>query len=206
MRLLREKVIAEEFDYAMLMSCLGEYQNPRDKITRLLRSGSIVRVKKGLYVFGPEYRRGPICKENLANLIYGPSYISLEYALSYYALIPERVEWVTSITSLRNKIFETPLGIFSYKHIHPKKYDAGLKLLQVDKHHSVFFASKEKALADMVASASGIMNREQMHMYLTENLRIEKDDLLALDFTSMSAIATSYRNKRVAMLCEVIRG
>ena len=45
------------------------------------RHGGIVRVKKGLYVFGLDYRRGAWSREVLANLIYGPSYVSLDYAL-----------------------------------------------------------------------------------------------------------------------------
>ena len=85
---LREQIKTEEFDYRMLMQALKWYKKPRDAISRLLREGSILRVKKGLYVFGERYRRGVICKESLANLIYGPSYISLEYALAYHGLWP----------------------------------------------------------------------------------------------------------------------
>src|SRR6202043_3466912 len=98
-----------EFDYEALLQTLQNYKKPRDAITRFLHDGSIIRVKKGLYVFGENYRRGIICKESLANLIYGPSYLSLEYALSYYGLIPERVEQVASMTPLRSKIFQTPI-------------------------------------------------------------------------------------------------
>lgn len=50
-------------------------------MTALLRKKAIIRVKKGLYVFGPEVRRRPFSLEVLANTIYGPSYISLQYAL-----------------------------------------------------------------------------------------------------------------------------
>jgi len=71
---------------------------PRDKISDLLKKGTIIRVKKGLYVFGEDNRKKPYSKEILANLIYGPSYISLDYALQYHGLIPERVEAVTSVT------------------------------------------------------------------------------------------------------------
>ena len=55
----------------------------------------------------------PISTEILANLIYGPSSISLDYALYYYGLIPEHVRVVTSITPQRNKIFNTPIGQFT---------------------------------------------------------------------------------------------
>ena len=94
MRDLRQRVGREEFDYQALMAALPEYANPRDKVTVLLRRGDIIRVKKGFYVFGDELRRRPYSRELLANLIYGPSFVSLDSALSFHGLIPERVEVV----------------------------------------------------------------------------------------------------------------
>jgi predicted transcriptional regulator of viral defense system len=109
---LRKKVAGEEFDYQVLMDVLRDYEHPRDKITAMLRQGVIIRVKKGIYVFGEKYSRGPFSREVLANMIYGPSYVSLDYALHYHGLIPERVEAVTSVTSGRGRRFSTPVGLF----------------------------------------------------------------------------------------------
>ena len=53
-----------------------------------MRAGVITRVKKGLYVFGPEYNQAPVCKEVLANLIYGPSCISLSMHWHFMASFP----------------------------------------------------------------------------------------------------------------------
>ena len=109
------------------MSLLQEYAKPRDRITALLAAGNLIRVRKGLYVLGDKYRRGPIHREILANLIYGPSYVSLDYALSQYGLIPERVEDVTSITTGENKKFSTPLGVFTYQHLPLRRYSTGIQ-------------------------------------------------------------------------------
>ena len=68
---LRQLIPREEFDYQTLLSYLQGYDYPRDKITDLLRKGVIIRVKKGLYVFGELYRRRPVSREALANLMYG---------------------------------------------------------------------------------------------------------------------------------------
>ena len=92
---LRQQIARDVFDYQQLVTCLSQFSKPRDKIRRLLASGEIVRIRKGLYAFGAPLQRAPISRELLANLIYGPSYISLDYALSYHGLIPERVETVT---------------------------------------------------------------------------------------------------------------
>ena len=75
---VRRQIQAEEFDFQSLLDSLQGYARPRDKITGLLRRGDIIRVKKGLYVFGEKYRQRPYSRELLANLIYGPSYISQE--------------------------------------------------------------------------------------------------------------------------------
>jgi predicted transcriptional regulator of viral defense system len=82
-----------------------------------MRKGVVVRVKKGLYIFGDEYRIRPFSRESLANLIYGPSIISLESALSFHGLIPERVATVTSVTPKRSKRFTTPVGCFVYRQV-----------------------------------------------------------------------------------------
>jgi predicted transcriptional regulator of viral defense system len=97
---IRAKIHGEIFDYQVLLDTLSGYRKPRDKITRLLAAGAIVRIKKGLYCFGDPFRKEPISREHLANLIYGPSYISIDYALSYYGLIPERVETITILRHL----------------------------------------------------------------------------------------------------------
>ena len=114
---IRKLIDQDVFDYQVLMWALSDYQKPRDVVTRLLKKGHVVRIRKGLYIFGELYRRKPIPQELLANLIYGPSLISLDYALSYYGLIPERVFEFTSITTGRSRVIQTPVGRYSYHQV-----------------------------------------------------------------------------------------
>ena len=118
---IRAGAKTEELDYLFLMNCLAAYKHPRDKLTALLRRKDLVRVKKGLYVFGKDYRHRPFSHEVLANLIYGPSYISFESALGYYGLIPEKVTRTTSACLKRNKHLKTPIGEFVYYYLQPPK-------------------------------------------------------------------------------------
>jgi len=122
---MRRNIGGEVFDYQVLVDALAGYRKPRDRITKLLASGAIVRVKKGLYCFGEAFRKEPLSREYLANLIYGPSYVSLEYALSHHGLIPERVETVTSVTTRRSRDFDTPFGAFSYRMLNGPRYAVG---------------------------------------------------------------------------------
>ena len=203
--LIRKKAVTEEIDYQFLMDCLAEYKNPRDKITRLMRSGAIVRVKKGLYVFGEAYARQPLSRETLANLIYGPSYISLEYALSFYGMIPERVEVVTSVTSKRNKFFKTPAGSFSYTRIPPQMFNVGMTQIALDETHNILIATKEKALADKVFLTEKLGTVEDMTAYMIEDLRIEPEVLSSFDLKDLKMISEMGNNRNVSLLLKAIR-
>jgi hypothetical protein len=44
------------FNHGTLLACLGEYKRPNDKIARLLATGDLLQIKKGLYVVGTEHR------------------------------------------------------------------------------------------------------------------------------------------------------
>ena len=70
------------FDYAYLMHVLRSYRSPRDKVTQMLNRCEIIRIKKGLYVRSPDLG-GRIHTNEIANALYGPSYISLEYVLGF---------------------------------------------------------------------------------------------------------------------------
>ena len=56
---IRQKVEGEIFDYQVLMDALAEYRKPRDKITKLLASGMIVRIKKDCTVLERYSERSP---------------------------------------------------------------------------------------------------------------------------------------------------
>jgi len=189
---LRNSTLTEEFDYNFIRQALSGYKNPRVKINDLLKKGAIIRVKKGLYVFGPSLAREPYSKEILANLIYGPSYISLEYALSFYGLIPERVETITSVTNKRKKLFNTPVGIFSYKYINPLIYSYGVTLYDLDKHHSILIATKEKAFSDMLYFSDKMDDEDQLEKYMFEDLRLDREELMGFNLREVNKLAQLY--------------
>jgi predicted transcriptional regulator of viral defense system len=115
-----------------------------------LEKGDLIRVKKGLYLFGSDYRKGPYSPEIMANKIYGPSYVSREYALAYFGLIPEYVTEVTSVSTKRSRNFDTPIGRFSYVRLPLKLYQVNFDLISVRNNETALFATPEKALADLL--------------------------------------------------------
>jgi len=203
---LRRAISGEEFDYQSLLGALRGYERPRDKITALFRRGVIVRVKKGIYVFGQRYARRPFSREVLANMIYGPSYVSLEYALHYHSLIPERVEAVTSVSVGRNRRFATPVGLFLYRTAPLKAYQIGIDQAEVD-GRPFLIATPEKALCDKIYNdrGTGIRSQTEMREYLFASLRIDPESLKRLDADVAGDVGERYRSRKIRLLSNLIR-
>lgn len=204
---LRKKIGGEEFDYQTLLDCLEGYSNPRAKITQLMRKGIIIRIKKGLYIFGEAYRRRPYSQELLANLIYGPSYISLEYALQYYGLIPERVEAITSVTSGRSRNFTTPAGLFTYRRIPVYALSTGMDRVESKDGTAFLIATPEKALADKIISDRGstVSTQTKLLDYLENDLRIDMENLLSLNPDALNNIAKRYSSGKLKNVSSFIQ-
>lgn len=192
-----------EVDYLFMKYALKDYAQPRAKIMALLRSKELIRVKKGLYILDGKNYSKPYVKETLANLIYGPSYISLEYALSFYGFIPERVETITSVTNKKDKLFKTPLGVFSYRYLNPTKYCVGITQVMYDSTHPILIAAPEKALVDQILLATPHLhfeNIKEMENFLFEDLRISYEKIATLDRKFFSKIDTVFNNKNIHIL------
>ena len=197
----------EEFDYQTLLDVLKDYKHPRDKITDFMRKGIIIRIKKGLYVFGDDYRDRPYSRELLANLIYGPSYISLETALQYHRLIPERVEALTSVTTGRSRRFDTPAGLFIYRQVPLEAYRVGMTRVEVKGDIAYLIATAEKALSDKIRDdrGTGVKSIKQMRQFLSDNLRIDPSELVKLDPDEIDEYARRYRSRKLNLLAGVVR-
>jgi hypothetical protein len=203
---LRYALPNEEFDYPTLTSHLSRYASPRSRITEWLRQGKIVRVKKGLYVFGELYRRRPYSRELLANLIYGPSVVSLDWMLSRYGLIPERVATVTCSTPKRPREFVTPVGSFSYHQVPAACAPLGLRRID-SQTHAFLAATPERALADKVRDDEGnlLSSRADAERYLFEDLRLDEHGFRAMDASLLSACAEACRSRKLHHCAALLR-
>ncbi len=202
---IRQRIPFDVFDYATLISALAGYNKPRDKITKLLAGGNVVRIKKGLYCFGDALRKQPLSREYLANLIYGPSYVSLEYALAYHGLIPERVETVTSVTTRRSRDFSTPIGVFSFRMLTEGRYECGADLLEAA-GVSFLIATPEKALSDRIWIDKRLQGTSvsMLESYLLEDLRVDLERIAELDLERLSSIAEAYASRRIDSLLRCV--
>jgi len=196
----------EEFDYQTLVSALNGYARPRDRITTLLRKGTIIRVKKGLYIFGDDDRRRSFSREILANMMFGPSYISLEYALAHYGIIPERAEAVTSVTVGRSRRFSTPVGLFTYHMIPMAAFRTGADQVETGDGRSCLMAVPEKALADKLRQDRvSIHSRKDVQTWLFDDLRASSATIRAMNTDMLETYASCYRSRKILLLSRLIR-
>ena len=193
---LKKSITAKYFDFQNLKAAIVGQTNERRFIGQLIKKGYIVRVKKGLYVWGEQLDFEGYSKEILANLIYGPSYISLESALSFHGLIPERVETVTSVTFKKNKIFKTPVGSFEYAHLYKGAYAAGVNLHVINQTENYLIASPEKALLDYIAlRVRRIDSETHLSQLLSEDIRIDQDEFENLRTDLLLRYGAFYRSR-----------
>jgi len=175
-------------------------------VHRACQAGEILRLKPGLFVLGPSYRKSEPHPFVLAGVLHAPSHISLESALAHHSLIPEAVYQVSSVTLGRSREFSTPLGVFSFRRVPARAPRAGVEAVAVARNAWAFIASPLRAIADAVYLNKEITWNGNGLGYLTESFRIEEDDLNSLSFEALDVILDSLRNRRVRAYLEGLKG
>lgn len=172
---------APEVTTAMLLGVFSDYSDVRGKISAISKKGFIKPIKQGVYLLSEDFSSRPYSKEILANLIYGPSYVSLESALADYGFIPERVAVTTSVSQGRGKSFSTAVGEFEYHHVKESIYSLGVQLKEVFDGAYCQYATPEKALLDFVYTRETKGDFKKAKDYFDYLLDSYRFDLQAID-------------------------
>lgn len=186
-----------------LKPLLQDYTNPDDFISRMVRAGELIRLKNGFFLITEKIEEAPPPYEQIANLLYGPSYISFEWALSYYKMIPEGVYVVTCATATKSKIYTTPIGTFDYTSLSHYRYAIGIDQKE-NEAGRFLIATPEKALADLIHLKSKKLEGKELLADLIEARRIDQDILKNLSKSHLMEIADNYRSKAVLNLIHVL--
>jgi predicted transcriptional regulator of viral defense system len=204
---LSKHISQSVFSHDQIESILSPHvNNVNAKISYMVKKGELLRLKKGVYTLGKEYRSSPIDRVSIANILYAPSYVSFEYALSYYGLIPERVYEITSATMRMKKEFHTPIGRFTYKVVPLHAYALGVDWIYDNTNGGKLIAAAEKALCDKIKSDRGIgrLSQAKLEAYLEYDLRMDMELLFGLDVELIEAIATAYKSSNLHNLAKLI--
>ncbi len=167
----------------LILELLSDYKRPNDKISELLKSKELISIRRGLYIIGPKIDLLQPEPFLIANHLRGPSYVSLESALSYWNMIPERTYEISSVTIKTSKNYKTQVGRFSYQQLKVPYYSYGIKSIEHSTKQTMLVASPEKALCDKIVLTPGInlRSRKQTQEFLIEDLRIDSELLRTLD-------------------------
>lgn len=196
------------FSHGALLPLLSDYARPNDKISEWLASGTLISLKRGLYVVGAPWRQEALCMPLIANRLYGPSCVSLEYALAWHGLIPERVVEVTSVCTGRGREFENALGRFSYTKIPQQLFPLGITIEAVGNQH-FWLANPTKAVCDIVLLTRHLraFGKASMQDFLLEDLRMDEELLRDFDESVLEGYASSgYKPRQFKALRQVMEG
>ncbi|MFC1783848.1 hypothetical protein ACFL02_09735 [Planctomycetota bacterium] len=180
------------FDVACLVN--GSNDKQYNLIKRAIAAGEIIQIRRGLYCLAPKYSREKISPFGMAQQIYGPSYISLESALSWHGWIPEAVYCVTNASFKRSTKFETSLGGISYVRVPQKVFYAEVER-HSDKTGNIYFmASAMKALTDYVYAYKKDWKSADP---VIKSLRVDEESLNLFTGDDLEALIENYSNNRV---------
>ena len=185
------------FDTGLLLA--GD-ANPREihrQLSRWRQTGKIYQLRRGLYSLAPPFQKVIPHPFLIANRLIPASYVSLQSALAYYGMIPEHVPVTTSVTTSRPAHWETPVGVFDFRHIQVDFFD-GFRLVDLGEKQRAFLATPEKALLDLVYLEPG----GDTHDYLTE-LRLNNLD--RLDWQLLERLARKIEKPKLMRAVAVIQ-
>jgi len=153
-----------------------------------VKSGDLVTLKRGLYIFADK----KVDKVEIARCLYSPCYISLEYALNMYGLIPDVPFAMTMVTPKATRKFNTVFGQFIYRNI-KKEVFFGFD-------EETLIAEKEKALVDYLYLNSSHLVPS---VIFWKELRLQNLD--DFDFDRALYFAEKYNSLKLLSLLESVK-
>lgn len=181
-----------------IKQCYPNLSAPEKKIQLLEKSGEIIRLRRNLYIINADASGKNTDARLCANHLYGPSYVSLQWAMAFYGMIPEKVFMMTSITTKRSRLTETPIGSFSYMQVPVSYFPIGVKSIE-ENGVSFLMASREKALCDTIMYDNFVSHQsiKSLAAYLEDDMRLDMDILMKLDTTIIEDCAKAGRKSRI---------
>ncbi len=179
-----------------------DYSDVKGKIRREVAAGNLIPLLRGLYETD-----STVSGKYLAGHIYGPSYLSFDYALSVYSLIPETVfNTFTSATfkKSKTKVYENHFGTFIYKDVPEAVYSFGV-LIKEEGDYSYLIATPEKALCDKLYSLPPVNTIKGLRSLLFEDLRIDESEFRKLNIDELCELAPLYKSTTLNTFVKLIR-
>lgn len=189
------------FSTSELMQIYKDYADTKGKIRRLVRKGDLIPIVKGLYEDNSKVE-----PSYLAPWISSPSYLSFDYALYIYNIIPEAVYSYTSATfnKGKRKTYKNKFGTYVYQDVPKAVYPYGV-MAKIDGNYTYHIATCEKAICDKLYTISPVKNMKEFRYLLFEDLRIDEDNFWQLNLNDMMFLAPLYHSTNLKFLMQFIK-
>ena len=184
----------------MLLDQYKDFKNPDMKISREVKSGRLIRLRRGLYETGRI-----INNFQPAQVIYGPSYVSFGAALSYYGIIPEHAFHVVCAVPGRQKdrIFYTPICSYYYTSVPREVFPYEVETYELE-GYVYRLATREKAVCDQLYRLPEMRDIDELCVLMYEDQRFDDEDISNLNYRTVSELAEHYRSKNVTLFSEYL--
>ena len=186
------------FETGLLLAGDVDPANVRRQLSRWTAKGRLYQLRRGLYTLAPPYQKVKPHPFTVANALVRGSYVSLQAALAHYGLIPDVAQRTTSVTMGRPGQWNTPLGIYTFRHI-KRAWFHGYRRLPLGGGHAAFVATPEKALLDLVYLQPG----SDDPAYLVE-LRLQATE--QLDLAALARLAEASGSPKLQRAADVVAG
>jgi hypothetical protein len=165
MKQFKEVDRLEYFDLKTLKSFVPlESKSLYKLVNRRVKDLTFIQLKKGLYTTKAFIENNDMLlyKENIANILKTPSYISLEYMLSKYSILTESVFSFTSVSTKKTRSYINTLGTYSYRNIKEDLF-TGYVI-----RNNIYYATKAKSLFDYIYFKKEVLELESLRLNLDE--------------------------------------
>lgn len=182
------------FELSAIAVDYPEYSDIRFRLADLVSRGEVIRIKNGLFVLAPHRAKNRLVAGVVANMLYGPSIVSFETALSIYGVIPERVYLTMSAVTKRAKSFKTPIGDFAYYQVSDAVAATGVRM-EMTPGGSFLMATPTRALCDALMRRTNlrVTSPRTLREYLEEDMRCDLEVLGEPDREVLEAFAANGR-------------
>lgn len=197
-----ELLLNAPVSHGNLLALLRDYKRPNDKISYMVDEGVLTRIKKGLYLFNKPLQSGRISLFQVANVLNGPSYVSMYSALAFYGLTPELVPTIESVTTKRTKTYETPVGLFKYFAGQRDSFHYGIDYKKLNDTAAFLIASPTKALCDIIwhTPKLHISSIDELSIFLEKDMRFDMDRIGELDEHLVESCSRFKRKQKTLLL------
>lgn len=185
-------------EYIRLADILLHYPNiDRKQLSRWSEVWLLLHPARGLYVL-PERQIDREWMMIFSHGLVNPSYISLEYALSYYGLIPEEAVVITAITTKKTQSYDLGwFGRYRYQSI-VERWFVGYSIRGLKGRATYDIATPAKAIVDFLYLHGSYMTSEDFEEWRINTYEVPEQ----VTPEELRNLASYFRNKRLTMQVE----